>query len=66
MTDFPRITQDPTVMGGKPCVRSRRATVGMIVARSARAAVWMTFLPTSLILRAMTPLRRLHSAAWAL
>jgi uncharacterized protein (DUF433 family) len=31
MSDFPRITQDPTVMGGKPCIRGQRATVGMIV-----------------------------------
>ncbi|MBI2812757.1 MAG: DUF433 domain-containing protein [Opitutae bacterium] len=31
--DFPeldRITIDPTVMGGKPCVRGMRVTVGMI------------------------------------
>jgi uncharacterized protein (DUF433 family) len=26
-----RITQDPAVMGGKPCIRSMRVTVGMIV-----------------------------------
>jgi uncharacterized protein (DUF433 family) len=31
MTDFPRITQDPAVMGGKPCIRGMRVTVGMIV-----------------------------------
>jgi len=31
MTDFPRITQNPAVMGGKPCVRGLRVTVGMIV-----------------------------------
>jgi uncharacterized protein (DUF433 family) len=31
MSDFPRITQDPTVMGGKPCIRGQRVTVGMIV-----------------------------------
>jgi uncharacterized protein (DUF433 family) len=31
MTDFPRITQDPAVMGGKPCIRGMRITVGMIV-----------------------------------
>src|ERR1700733_1093028 len=28
---FPRITIDPEVMGGKPCVRGMRVTVGMIV-----------------------------------
>lgn len=31
MNDFTRITQDPAVMGGKPCVRGLRVTVGMIV-----------------------------------
>ncbi|GHV36886.1 hypothetical protein AGMMS49546_03160 [Spirochaetia bacterium] len=28
---FDRITQDPGVMGGKPCIRGMRVTVGMIV-----------------------------------
>jgi len=31
MSDFERITQDPEVMGGKPCIRGMRVTVGMIV-----------------------------------
>jgi uncharacterized protein (DUF433 family) len=31
MTEFDRITQDPEVMGGKPCIRGMRVTVGMIV-----------------------------------
>ena len=26
-----RITRDPAVMGGKPCIRGMRITVGMIV-----------------------------------
>ena len=29
--ELPRITRDPNVMAGKPCVRSMRVTVGMIV-----------------------------------
>jgi uncharacterized protein (DUF433 family) len=28
---FDRITMDPEVMGGKPCIRGIRVTVGMIV-----------------------------------
>jgi uncharacterized protein (DUF433 family) len=28
---FPRITIDPEVMGGKPCIRGMRVTVGMIL-----------------------------------
>lgn len=31
MHQFPRITIDPEVMGGKPCIRGLRVTVGMIV-----------------------------------
>lgn len=31
MAQLDRITQDPTVMGGKACVRGMRVTVGMIV-----------------------------------
>ncbi len=31
MSDFSRITQEPEVMGGKPCIRGLRVTVGMIV-----------------------------------
>ena len=31
MSDFPRITLDPAVMDGKPCIRGQRVTVGMIV-----------------------------------
>ena len=31
MEAFPRITFDPTVMGGKACVRGLRATVGTVV-----------------------------------
>ena len=31
MTKLTRITFDPNVMGGKPCIRGMRVTVGMIV-----------------------------------
>jgi uncharacterized protein (DUF433 family) len=33
MESFDRITQRPEVMGGKPCIRGTRVTVGMIVAQ---------------------------------
>jgi uncharacterized protein (DUF433 family) len=29
--NFDRITQNPSIMGGKPCIRGMRVTVGMIV-----------------------------------
>lgn len=31
MKNLSRITLDPTVMGGKPCIRGLRVTVGTIV-----------------------------------
>jgi len=31
MAQLDRITQNPEVMGGKPCIRGMRVTVGMIV-----------------------------------
>ena len=31
MTHLDRITRDPAMMGGKPCIRGMRVTVGMIV-----------------------------------
>jgi uncharacterized protein (DUF433 family) len=31
MEQLDRITQKPEVMGGKPCIRGMRVTVGMIV-----------------------------------
>ena len=38
MTSFSRITQNPAVMGGKPCIRGMRVTVGMIVGQIAAGA----------------------------
>lgn len=31
MTRLERITRDPVIMGGKPCIRGMRVTVGMVV-----------------------------------
>jgi len=31
MMIFDRITHDPAVMGGKPCIRGMRVTVGMVL-----------------------------------
>jgi uncharacterized protein (DUF433 family) len=33
MAEFTRITQNSAIMGGKPCIRGMRVTVGMIVAQ---------------------------------
>lgn len=31
MEEFDRITRNPAVMGGKPCIRGMRITVGVVV-----------------------------------
>lgn len=31
MAEFDRIARNPRIMGGKPCIRGMRVTVGMIV-----------------------------------
>jgi uncharacterized protein (DUF433 family) len=31
MPQLTRITHDPTIMGGKPCIRGMRVTVGTVV-----------------------------------
>ncbi len=31
MHSFERITHDPRIMGGKPCIRGMRVTVGLVV-----------------------------------
>jgi uncharacterized protein (DUF433 family) len=33
MENFNRITQEPGVMGGKPCIRGMRVTVGRILSQ---------------------------------
>jgi uncharacterized protein (DUF433 family) len=38
MSQFPRITRNPAVMGGKACIRGMRVTVGMIVGQIAEGA----------------------------
>ncbi len=38
MPDVNRITLDPAVMGGKPCIRGMRVTVGMLVGLIASGA----------------------------
>jgi uncharacterized protein (DUF433 family) len=40
MTILDRITRDPDVMGGKPCIRRMRVTAGMIVGLVAAGHSW--------------------------
>jgi uncharacterized protein (DUF433 family) len=38
MPDLDRITQSPGLMGGRPCIRGMRVTVGMLVRQIAAGA----------------------------
>jgi uncharacterized protein (DUF433 family) len=66
MPELDRITQDPAVMGGKPCIRGMRVTVGMVVGqigagRSIEDVLADLSLPRTRRYSASAPLRRLAS-----
>lgn len=64
MSDFPRITQDPAVMGGKPCVRGLRVTVGMIVGQIGAGRTVEQLLADYPYLEREDILEALRYAAW--
>jgi uncharacterized protein (DUF433 family) len=33
MNGFDRITQNPEIMGGRPCIRGMRVTVGLVISQ---------------------------------
>ncbi|MGD9853390.1 MAG: DUF433 domain-containing protein [Planctomycetaceae bacterium] len=47
MNELTRVTLDPAVMGGRPCIRGMRVTVGMIVgllaARRSREEIFKAY-----------------------
>jgi uncharacterized protein (DUF433 family) len=64
MSDFARITQNPTVMGGKPCIRGLRVTVGMIVAQIGAGLTIDELLADYPYLEREDVLEALRYAAW--
>jgi uncharacterized protein (DUF433 family) len=64
MRTFPRITQNPGVMGGKPCVRGLRVTVGMIVGQIGAGRTMEDLLADYPYLERDDVLEALHYAAW--
>ena len=64
MSDFSRITQDPAVMGGKPCIRGQRVTVGMIVGQIAAGRSIDELLTDYPYLEREDILEALRYAAW--
>jgi uncharacterized protein (DUF433 family) len=59
-----RITRDPDVMGGKPCLRGMRVTVGMIVGLVASGHEHAEILAAYPYLEEEDILQALRYAAW--
>jgi uncharacterized protein (DUF433 family) len=61
---FDRITQDPGVMGGKPCIRGMRLTVGRILSQIGSGETIGELLIDYPYLERDDILQSLHYAAW--
>ena len=61
---FNRITQDPTVMGGKPCIRGMRLTVGRILSQVGAGETFEELLIDYPYLERADILQALQYAAW--
>jgi uncharacterized protein (DUF433 family) len=62
--DFPRITVDPEVMAGKPCIRGMRVTVGMILGELGAGTTIDELLATYPYLEREDILEALRFGAW--
>ena len=64
MKEFDRITQNPAVMGGKPCIRGMRVTVGMIVGQISAGHTIEDLLASYQYLEREDIVQALRYAAW--
>lgn len=64
MQKFSRITMDPQVMGGKPCIRSMRITVGTLVGLMASGKTIDEVLAAYPYIERQDVLEALAYAAW--
>jgi uncharacterized protein (DUF433 family) len=64
MQEFDRITQNPGIMTGKPCIRGMRVTVGMIVGQIAAGHTPEELLADYPYLEREDILQALRYAAW--
>jgi uncharacterized protein (DUF433 family) len=64
MPQLTRITRDPTVMGGKPCIRGMRITVGTVVGLVAAGRTRDEILGEYRYLEAEDIAQALSYAAW--
>jgi len=66
MPHFARVTQNPLVMGGKPCIRGQRVTVGMLVGQIGAGRTIEDLLIDYPYLQREDVLEALKYAAWRL
>jgi uncharacterized protein (DUF433 family) len=64
MKELDRITQDPEIMGGRPCVRGMRVTVGMIVGQIGAGETIDSLLAAYPYLEREDIMQALRYAAW--
>lgn len=64
MPELTRITRDPNTMGGKPCIRSMRVTVGTVVGLVASGRTQDEILGAYPYLEAADIAEALSYAAW--
>lgn len=64
MATLDRITRDPAVMGGRPCIRGMRVTVGMIVGQIGAGLAIEDLLSDYPYLEREDVLQALRYAAW--
>ena len=64
MSDFPRITRNPQIMGGKACIRGMRVTVGMIVGQIGGGATIEELLKEFPYLEREDIMESMRYAAW--
>lgn len=64
MDTLDRITQDPAVMGGKPCIRGMRVTVGTLVGQIAAGRSIETILDDYPYLEREDITQALRYASW--
>lgn len=64
MRQLDRITTDPAVMGGKPCIRGQRVTVGTLIGLFASGKTTEQILALYPYLEAEDVTQALRYAAW--
>jgi uncharacterized protein (DUF433 family) len=64
MPQLDRITRDPEVMAGKPCIRGMRVTVGTVVGLVAAGRTWTEILAAYPYLEEEDIRQALAYAAW--